>query len=211
MEDDNSRPQGGQRDIQATAGRCGLQLLGEMLQVSLRGVPEEFEEVIMETVCMGAVDDEVRDGKHLEQETGSLALFGAVPKQPLGIDDHYFMNGVKCCPHTHRAGLLCGRGLEHFSAHEERVVQGVRFALSCVTKDGHHLQQLVRYAVQPLYKCSFIFYLGKNKKSSYGIKSYQNNKFRSLSKSVTFAQLTCISSFSSTRRKLDIFSRSFAL
>lgn len=181
MEDDHSGAQGGQWDIQATAGCCGLQFLSEMLQVGLRGVPEEFEEVVVETVSMGAVDDEVRDGEHLEQETGSLALFGTVPKQTLCIDDHYFMDRIKRCPHTHRTGLLCGRGLEHFSAHEECMVQGVRFALSRVTKDGHHLQQLVRGAVQPLYKCSIIFYLEKNNQSSQGIMSSQNRKFSHIS------------------------------
>lgn len=48
----------------------------------------------MKTVSMGAVNDEVRNGEHLEQETSSLALFGAVSKQPLCIDDHYFADGV---------------------------------------------------------------------------------------------------------------------
>ena len=169
MEDDHCRSKGGQGHVEATAGRSGFQLLGEVFQVSVRGVTQELEEVVVETVGVGAVDDEIGDGEHLEQETGSLALFGTVPKQTLCIDDHYIMDGVKRCPHTHRTGLLCGRGLEHLSAHEECVVQGVRFALSRVTKDGHHLQQLVSCAIQTLYKCSFIFYLGKNKKSLQGM------------------------------------------
>lgn len=152
MEDHHRRAQGGQGHIQATAGCCGLQFLGEMLQVSIRSVAEELEEVVMEAVGVGAVNDEVRYGEHLEQETGSLALFGAVPKQPLCVDDHYVTDGVERCPHTHRTRLLCGRSLEHFSAHEECVVEGVRFALSSVAKDGHHLQQLVRVAAQALYK-----------------------------------------------------------
>lgn len=145
----------------------------------------------METVSMGAVDDEVRDGEHLEQETGSLALFGTVPKQPLCIDDHYFMEGVKRCPHANCTGLLCGRSLEHFPAHEECVVQSVRFALSSVAKDGHHLQQLVRYAVQVLYECSFIFYLKKNKESFKG-KAVINITFRSPNKTIRiFLYLDC--------------------
>lgn len=152
MEDDHRRAQGGQWDIQAAAGRRGLQLLGEMLQVGVRGVPEELEEVIVQAVGMGAVNDEVRDGEHLEQETGSLALFGAVPKQPLCIDDHHFVDGVERGPHAYRTRLLCGGSLEHFSPHEERVVQGVRFALSRVTEDGHHLQQLVGLTAQALYE-----------------------------------------------------------
>lgn len=139
MEDDHCRAQGGQRDIQATAGCCGLQFLGEMLQVSIRGIAQKLEQVIMEAVGMGAVDDEVGYGEHLEQESGSLALFGAVPQQPLCVDDYYFTEGVKCRPHTHCAGFLSGRSFKHFSASEERVVQGVRFALSRVAKDGHHL------------------------------------------------------------------------
>lgn len=163
MEDDHSRTQGGQRNIQTTAGRRSLQLLGEVLQIGVRRIPKKLEQVIVETVSVGAVDDEVRDGKHLQQETGSLALFGAVPKQPLGIDDYDFMEGVEGCPHTNSTGLLCGRRLENFSAHEECVIQGVGFALPSVAKDGHHLQQLVRYAVQVLNKCSFIFYLRRSR------------------------------------------------
>lgn len=159
MENHHRRAQRGQRDIQATAGRRGLQFLGEMLQVSIRGIPEELEQVIVEAVSMGAVNDEVGDGEHLEQEAGSLALFGTVPEQPLCVDDHHVAVGVKRCPHTHGAGLLRGRSLEHLSAHEEGVVQGVRLALSCVAEDGHHLQQLVGLAAQALYERSIIFYL----------------------------------------------------
>lgn len=102
----------------------------------------------MESVGVGAVDDEVRDRKHFEQESSPLALFGAVSKQPLCVDDHQLVDGVKRCPHTHCAGLLCGRGLENFPPHKEGVVQRVGFALSCIAKDGHDLQQLVRVAVQ---------------------------------------------------------------
>lgn len=112
---------------------------------------------------MGAVNYQIGDSEHLEQKSGSLALFGAVPKQPLRINDHYFVDGVKCCPHTHRTGLLCRRSLKDFSPHEESVVQGVRLALSCVSKDRHNLKQLVRVAAQPLHKGSFIFDLGKNR------------------------------------------------
>lgn len=99
---------------------------------------------------MGAVDDEVRDRKHFEQEPCPLALLGAVSKQPLCVDDHQLVDGVKGCPHTHCAGLLCGRGLENLPPHKEGVVQSVGFALSCVAKDGHDLQQLLRVAVQEL-------------------------------------------------------------
>jgi len=165
MEDDHRRAQAGQRDIQTTAGGRGFQFLGEMLQVSIRGIPEELEEVIVEPVSVGAVDDEVGDGEHLEQEAGPLALFGAVPKQPLRVDDDHVTEGVKRRPDPHRTGLLCGGSFEYFSAHEERVVQRVRFSLSCVAKYGHHLQQLVRVRAEALYKRRFIFYLWKKKNS----------------------------------------------
>lgn len=122
MEDDHCRTQGGQGDIQAAAGRRGLQLLGEVLQVGLRGIAEEFEKVIVEAVGVGAVNDEVGDGEHLEQEAGPLTLFGTVPEQPLCVDDHHFMDGIEGRPHTHRARLLGGRRLEHLSAPEEHVV-----------------------------------------------------------------------------------------
>lgn len=102
MEDNHRRAQGGQWDIQAAAGRRSLQLLGEMPQVGIRGIPEELEEIIVETVSMGAVNDEVGDGEHLEQEAGSLALFGTVSEQTLRVDDHHFADGVKRRPHAHR-------------------------------------------------------------------------------------------------------------
>lgn len=102
----------------------------------------------MKTVSVGAVDDEVRDRKHFEQESSPLALFGAVSEQPLCVDDHHLVDGIQRRPHTHCAGLLCGRGFENLSAHKESVVQGVGFALSCVAKDGHDLQQLVGVAAQ---------------------------------------------------------------
>lgn len=148
VEDDHCGTQGWQRDVQAAASRRGLQLLGEVLQVSIWGVAEELEEIIVKTVSVGAVDDEVRDRKHFEQESSPLALFGAVSKQPFRVNDNHLVDGVKRCPHTHCAGLLCGRCLENFPAHEESVVQRVGFALSCVAKDGHDLQQLVRVATQ---------------------------------------------------------------
>lgn len=159
MKDDHCGSQGGQWDIQAAAGGRGFQLLGEVLQISIRGVAEELEEVIVKAVGVCAVNDEVGNGEHFEQETGSLALFGTVSEQPLCINDHQIVDGVKCCPHAHRAGLLCGRGLENFSAHEECVIQGVRFAFSCVAEDGHHLQQLVGVAAQIFYKGGFVLYL----------------------------------------------------
>lgn len=159
VEDDHRGAQSGQRDVQAAASRGGFQLLGEMLQVSVRRIPEELEEVVVESVGVGAVDDEVGDGEDLEQEAGPLALFGAVPEQPLRVDDHHFTEGVERRPHAYRAGLLSGRGFEYFSAHEEGVVQGVRFAFSRVAKDGHHLQQLVGVTAEALYKRRFLFYL----------------------------------------------------
>lgn len=159
MKDDHSRAKGGQRDVQAAACRRGLQLLCEVPQVSVGGIPEELEKVVVKTVGVGAVDDEVGDSEHLEQQAGSLALFGTVPQQPLRVDHHDFADGVKGGPHAHRAGLLCGRRLEHLPAREEGVVQGVGFALARVAEDGHHLQQLLGVAAQALDEGCFIFYL----------------------------------------------------
>lgn len=160
VKDDHGRPKGRQRDVQAAACRRGFQLLGEVPQVSIRGIPEELEKVVVKTVGVGAVDDEVRDSEHLEQQACSLALFGTVPQQPLCVDHHDFADGVKGGPHAHRAGFLRRRRLEHLPAHEESVVQGVGFALTRVAEDGHHFQQLLGVAAQALDEGCFIFYLG---------------------------------------------------
>lgn len=163
MEDDHRRAQGGQRHVQAAARRRGLQLLGEMLQVGVRGVAEELEEVVVETVGVGSIDDEVGHGEDLEQETGPLALFGAVPQQPLRVDDDHLVDGVERGPHAHRAGLLSGGSLEDFSPHEKGVVEGVRLAFSRVAEDGHDLQQLLRVAAQSLQERGFVFNLWRTK------------------------------------------------
>lgn len=62
MEDDDCGAQGGQRDIQATTGRCGFKFFGEMLQISIWGITKKLEKVIVETVSMGAINYEVGDG-----------------------------------------------------------------------------------------------------------------------------------------------------
>ena len=161
VEDDHRGANAGQRDVQAAAGDGGLQLLGEVLQVGIGGVSQELEEVVVEAVGMRAVHDEVRDGEHLEQETGPLALLGAVPQQALCVDHHHLADGVERRPHAHRAGLLGGGGLEHLLPHEERVVQCVGFSLPGVAKDGHHFQQTIPLTAQFLHKRSFILYLEK--------------------------------------------------
>lgn len=167
MKDDHGRAKGGQRDVQAAACCRGLQLLGEVPQVSIRGIPKELEKVVVKTVGVGAVDDEVGDSEHLEQQTSSLALFGTVPQQPLCVDHDDFADGVEGGPHAHSAGLLRGRRLEHLPAHEESVVQGVGFALTRVAEDGHHFQQLLGVAAQALDEGCFIFYLGRGVKIRY--------------------------------------------
>lgn len=160
VEDDHGGAEGGQRDVQAAAGSCGLQLLGEVPQVGVGGVAQELEEVVVEAVGVRAVDDEVGDGQHLEQEAGPLALFGAVAQQALRVHHHHLADGVQGGPHAHRAGLLRGGRLEHLPACEEGVVEGVGLALASIAEDGHHFQQLAGVAAQALYEGRFIFYLG---------------------------------------------------
>ena len=168
VEDDHRRADAGQGDVQPTSGYGGLELLGEVLQVRVRRVAQELEEVVVEAIGVRAVDDEVRDGEDLEQETGPLALLGAVAQQALRVDHDHFVNGVERRPHADRAGLLRGGGLEHLLAREERVVQRVGFALAGVAKDGHHFQQTVPLAAQFLHKRRFILYLDVKHESTLG-------------------------------------------
>ena len=76
VEDDHRGADAGQRDVQAAAGDGGLQLLGEVLQVGVGGVAQELEQVVVETVGVRPVDDQVRHGQHLEEQPGALALVG---------------------------------------------------------------------------------------------------------------------------------------
>lgn len=77
VEDENCRTKSRQRDIQATAGGSRLQLLGEMFQVCVRCVTEELEEIVMETVRVGSIDDDIRDGQDLKEQPCSLTLIGS--------------------------------------------------------------------------------------------------------------------------------------
>ena len=76
MEDDHGGAQRGEGHVQAAARRGGLQLPGEVLQVGVRGVAQELEQVVVETVGVRPVDDQVRHGQHLEEQPGALALVG---------------------------------------------------------------------------------------------------------------------------------------
>lgn len=81
------------------------------------------------------------------------------PKQAFCVNDDHAMNRVHSCPHPYGAGLLRGGGFEHLSSKEEGVVQSVRLALSSVSKDGDHLEQLTGIATQPNYKLLLILHL----------------------------------------------------
>ena len=76
VEDDHPRTQSGQRDVQTTAGGGRLQLLGEMFQVGIWCVAEELEEIVVETVGVGPVDDHIGDSQDFEEQPGSLTLIG---------------------------------------------------------------------------------------------------------------------------------------
>ena len=177
VEDDDGRAQSGEGDVQTEARGSGLQLLGEVLQVGLRGVSQETEEVVVETVGVGAVYDEVGDGQHLEQQAGALALVGAVALETLGVNHHHAVGGVESHPHPHGAGLLGGRRLEHLPALEEGVVECVGLALSDVPEDGHHFEKLVWMAVQPLHKLLLILDLDKMELKQTSYNSQQMNGF----------------------------------
>lgn len=76
VKNDNGGAQGRQRNVQTTAGGGRLQLPGEVLQVGVRCVAEELEEIIMETVGVRPVDNHVRDGQNLKEKPCSLTLIG---------------------------------------------------------------------------------------------------------------------------------------
>lgn len=77
MEDYYSRAQSGQRDVQTTAGGCRFQLPGEMFQIGIWCITKELEEIVMETVSVGSVDDHIRDSQDFEEQPGSLTLIGS--------------------------------------------------------------------------------------------------------------------------------------
>lgn len=48
-----------------------------MFQVGIRRITEELEQIVMETVCMGSVDDHIGDSQDFEEQPGSLTLIGS--------------------------------------------------------------------------------------------------------------------------------------
>lgn len=77
VEDEHCRTEGGQRHIQTAASGGRLQLPGEMFQVRVRRVAQELEEVVVETVGVGSVDDYIRDGQDFEEQPCALTLIGS--------------------------------------------------------------------------------------------------------------------------------------
>lgn len=76
------------------------------------------------------------------------------------------MQRVHSCPNTHSAGLLSGRRLEHFSPKKERMVQGVRFSLTSVPKNGDHLEELIWTTTQSADKVLLILHLRMQTRSA---------------------------------------------
>lgn len=77
VENEYCRTESGQRHVQAAASGSRLQLLGEMLQVRVRRIAEELEEVVVETVRVGSVDDYIRDGQDFKEQPCALTLIGS--------------------------------------------------------------------------------------------------------------------------------------
>lgn len=67
LEDDDGRPERGERNVQTAAAGEGPQLWGEVLQVGPRGTAQEHVHVIMEALGPCAVDYYVRHCQHLEE------------------------------------------------------------------------------------------------------------------------------------------------
>ena len=59
-------------ELELTSG--SLELLAEILQIGLRGVGEELEEIVVESLSPRPVDDHIGDGEHLEKEPHALVL-----------------------------------------------------------------------------------------------------------------------------------------
>lgn len=76
MEDDYTGAQSWEWDIQTTAGGGRFQLPGEMFEVCIWCVTEEFEQIVVQTVGMGSVNDHIRDSQDFEEQTRSLTLIG---------------------------------------------------------------------------------------------------------------------------------------
>lgn len=77
VEDEYCRTQSRQRDIQTTASGSRLQLPGKMFQVCVRCVTKELEEIVVETVRVGSIDDYIRDGQDFKEQPCTLTLIGS--------------------------------------------------------------------------------------------------------------------------------------
>ncbi len=115
----------------------------KILQIGNGGVGQELEQIIVQALGPGPVDDHVRYGEHLEQQAHALVLIARGAEQALRVKDERVGERVVRAPHAHRARLLLVGGHEDAATVEERVVQRVRLAVARVAKDGHALDQLV--------------------------------------------------------------------
>lgn len=77
MEDNYCRAESGQWYVQSTTGGSRLQLSGEMFQVRIRCITKELEEIIMEAVSVGSVDDHIRDSQDFKEQPCTLTLIGS--------------------------------------------------------------------------------------------------------------------------------------
>lgn len=76
VEDEYCGTQSRQRDVQAAASGSRLQLLGEMFQVGIRCIAKELEEIVVEAVRVGSIDDYIRDGQDFKEQPCTLTLIG---------------------------------------------------------------------------------------------------------------------------------------
>ena len=129
--------------VQLQFERGRLELLGEVLEVGNRGVRQELEQVVVESLGACPVHDHVRDGEHFEQQAETLVLVAGRAEQTLSVEDERVCMRVVGAPHAHRARFLFGRGGEYVTAVEESVVERVRFSVARVAKDGHAFDELV--------------------------------------------------------------------
>lgn len=66
LEDDDSRSERGERNVQTTAAGEGPELRGEVLQVGPRGAAQEQEHVVVQALRPRTIDYYIRHRKDLE-------------------------------------------------------------------------------------------------------------------------------------------------
>ena len=235
VEDEYCGTQSRQRDVQAAASGSRLQLLGEMFQVGIRCIAKELEEIVVEAVRVGSIDDYIRDGQDFKEQPCTLTLIGTwrdEGKIDL-LESNSATMGPQVCliltfciipaPSRPSVSMTTTRWTGSIAAHTPTVQDSCVGEVLNTSRPRKKVWFRVWDLPSPVFpkiETTFRSSLGlqasllTNSSSSFTWgwtqhqPCWQGNATLTCFQKAGMQQLTCISSLSSTKRKLQTFSTS---